>query len=205
MIDPALFFGFAFAALLIELTPGPNMAWLVTLSISEGRKAGLAATVGIGLGLAFLAGLSAIGLAAVIASSDLAYEALRWAGALFMLYLAWEGWRAAGESSTALRTARHTAHAARGFVINALNPKAAVFYITVMPQFISPSLPAQPQALLLALSSVAIATTIHVLLVFLAGSLRTFIDDEAQNRMIRRILSVALVGIAVWLFLSAAR
>ncbi|WP_420430243.1 LysE family translocator [Hyphobacterium sp.] len=204
MIDPGLFVGFAFAALLIELTPGPNMAWLVMLSLAEGRKSGLAATAGIATGLAFIAGLSAIGLAAMIARSDLAYEILRWAGALFMLYLAWEGWREAGETSAAVRSAGNSAHAIRGFVINALNPKAAIFYITVLPQFISPQLPVRPQALLLALLSVAIATLIHTLLVLLASSLRGYIENERQNRRIRRLLSLALVGVAVWLFVAAA-
>lgn len=205
MIDSGLFVGFAFAALLIELTPGPNMAWLVMLSLAEGRRAGLAATIGIGMGLAFIAGISALGLAAIIARSDLAYEVLRWAGAVFMLYLAWEGWRAAGESSTAVRSAANSAYAVRGFVINALNPKAAIFYITVLPQFISPQLPAQPQALLLALLSVAIATLIHILLVLLASSLRGYVENERQNRLIRRILSLSLVGVAIWLFVSAAQ
>lgn len=205
MIDPGLFLGFMLAALLIELTPGPNMAWLIMLSIAEGRKAGLAATAGIALGLAVLAGLSAIGLAALISNSPLAYEALRWAGALFMLYLAWEGWRSAGESSPSRPAMRQSDFVIRGFIINALNPKAAIFYITVLPQFMSAGLPAQPQALTLALTSVIIATMVHALLVIGAGSLRQFIDNEHLNRQIRRVLSLALVGVAIWLFASAAQ
>ena len=205
MIDPALLLGFAITALLIELTPGPNMAWLVMLSLSDGRRAGFAATAGIAAGLTLIAGLSAIGMAALIASSPLIYETLRWAGALFLLFLAWEGWRATGESSPAMTHHAPGRHALRGFVINALNPKAAFFYVTVLPEFISPEAPARSQALILALTSVLIATAIHLTLVTLAGSLRVFIENERQNRLIRRILAVGLGGVWIWLFLAAAR
>lgn len=205
MIDPNLLLGFAFTALIIELTPGPNMAWLALLSATEGRRAGLAATGGIALGLLMVAAISALGLAALIDRSPLVYELLRWAGSLFLLYLAWEGWRAAGESSPAVTKSGATRHARRGFVINALNPKAAVFYVTVLPEFLSPSMPAAPQAITLALVSVGIATLVHLTLVMMAGSIQAFIADESRNRLTRRILSLALVAVAIWLFISAAR
>ena len=75
----------------------------------------------------------------------------------------------------------------------------------MLPEFISPEAPARSQALILALTSVLIATAIHLTLVTLAGSLRVFIENEQQNRLIRRILAVGLVGVAIWLFLAAAR
>ncbi|WP_394693299.1 LysE family translocator [Hyphobacterium sp.] len=205
MVAPALLLGFAITALIIELTPGPNMAWLALLSATEGRKAGLAATAGIAVGLLLIAAVSALGLAALIDNHPAIYETLRWAGALFLLYLAWEGWRAAGESSPASTRSGAARHAWRGFVINALNPKAAFFFVTVLPEFVSPAMPAAPQTITLALTSVTIATLIHLALVLMAGSIQAFIADEARNRLTRRILSLALVAVAIWLFISAAR
>lgn len=205
MIDPALLLGFMITALIIELTPGPNMAWLVMLSLGEGRRAGYMASAGIALGLLLIATLAALGLAAIISASPLLYEGLRWAGALFLFWLAYDGWRSAGETSRALEEGGGGQHALRGFVINALNPKAAFFYVTVLPQFIVPERDERAQALILALASVAIATIIHLLLVTMAASLRGFIENERQNRLVRRVLAAGLAVVAVWLFVSAAR
>lgn len=205
MIDPALLLGFTIITLIIELTPGPNMAWLVMLSLSEGRRAGYMASGGIALGLLLIAILAALGLAAIISASSLLYEGLRWAGALFLLWLAFEGWRSAGQSSRALEKEGAGQHALRGFVINVLNPKAAFFYVTVLPQFIAPGHNERAQALILAFTSVAIATAIHLVLVTLAARLREFIENERQNRRVRRILAVGLAVVAFWLLLSTAR
>ncbi len=205
MIDPALLLGFMITALIIELTPGPNMAWLVMLSLGEGRRAGYMASGGIALGLLLIAVLAALGLAAIISASPLLYEGLRWAGALFLFYLAVEGWRSAGEASPAQASGRGGQHALRGFIINVLNPKAAFFYVTVLPQFITPGHDERAQALFLALTSVVMATIIHLLLVTLAAHLRDFVGNERQNRLVRRVLSVGLAIVAVWLLLSTAR
>ena len=81
---------FILTCLVIELTPGPNMAYLALLSASIGRRAGFAATLGVALGLLIVGLAAALGLAAVIANSRLLYEALRWAGVLYLFWLAWE-------------------------------------------------------------------------------------------------------------------
>lgn len=205
MVEPALLLGFMVTALIIELTPGPNMAWLVMLSLSEGRRAGYMASGGIALGLLLISSLAALGLAALISASPLIYEGLRWTGALFLLYLAVEGWLSAGKAAPALAAGQNWQHGLRGFVINVLNPKAAFFYVTILPQFIATGHDERAQALILALTSVAIATIIHLLLVTLAASLRGFIENERQNRLVRRVLAVGLAIVAVWLLISTAR
>lgn len=205
MVEPALLLGFMVTALIIELTPGPNMAWLVMLSLSEGRRAGYMASGGIALGLLLISSLAAVGLAALISASPLLYEGLRWTGALFLLYLAVEGWLSAGTATPALAAGQNWQHGLRGFVINVLNPKAAFFYVTVLPQFIATGRDERAQALILALTSVAIATLIHLSLVTLAASLRGFIENERQNRLVRRILAVGLAIVAAWLLISTAR
>jgi len=92
---------FALTCLVIELTPGPNMAYLAVLSAGNGRRAGFAATMGIALGLLIVGIGAALGLAALISSSNLLYEALRLGGIVYLLWLAWDGWRDAAETSPA--------------------------------------------------------------------------------------------------------
>ena len=84
---------FAIAAILIELTPGPNMAWLALLAVSRGRLTRLAAVLGVALGLSFAGVAAAIGVAALIAATPWIFQLLRWAGSLYLLYLAWDAWR----------------------------------------------------------------------------------------------------------------
>ena len=88
---------FLIAAIVMELTPGPNMAWLALLSAREGRRAGFVAVAGIALGLSLLAIAASAGFAALIDTYPLLYEAIRWAGVLFLLYLAFEAWRGEGQ------------------------------------------------------------------------------------------------------------
>src|SRR5689334_8564532 len=84
---------FLIASIVMELTPGPNMAWLALLAARKGRRAGFVAVAGIALGLALLAAAAAAGFAAVIETYPVVYEVIRWGGVLFLLYLAVEAWR----------------------------------------------------------------------------------------------------------------
>jgi len=190
---------FAFASALIELTPGPNMAYLAVVASAEGRRRGLAAVAGVALGLAVVGLAAALGLAALISASPVAYQLLRWAGIGYMLWLAWDGWRESGDGVAALRplsTAR--TYFQRGLITNLLNPKAAVFYISVLPPFVDPSGPVGPQTLLLSAIYVVIATAIHAGIVLAAGSARAWLADPRRARIARRVLSLALAAVAVW-------
>ena len=90
-----MFFEFLLTAILIELTPGPNMAWLALLGASRGRIAALGAVAGIALGLAIAGAAAAFGVSALIGKTPWVFQALRWAGALYLLYLAWDAWQQA--------------------------------------------------------------------------------------------------------------
>ena len=94
--DPGVFWPFLLAVLLMELTPGPNMGWLALVALGRGRRAGLAAVAGVTLGLAAWMLAAAAGLAQWLARAPGASTAVAWAGAAFMLYLAWEAWRGPG-------------------------------------------------------------------------------------------------------------
>jgi threonine/homoserine/homoserine lactone efflux protein len=205
MPEAAIFLTFMLAVLLVELTPGPNMAWLAVLSATEGRRAGLSATAGIALGLLMIGAASALGLATLIDQFSVLYEILRWGGALFLMYLAWEGWRDAGESSPASTDRRPHRHFIRGFVINALNPKAGLFFVAALPQFMNANESVTLQAAILTITYIVIATIVHLALVGLAGSAQALLDNAVVNQRVRRILSALLVGVAIWLFISTAR
>ncbi len=201
LIPPSVW-AFALAALLIELTPGPNMTYLAIVSLSDGRRAGFATVAGVALGLAVIGLIAAFGVAAIIQSSDTLYEALRWAGVAYLLWLAYEGWR--GEAAR-LTEPSHARFFMRGLVTNLLNPKAAVFYVAVLPKFVDAALPLLPQTLTLSAVYVAVATIVHSLIVLLAGSLEPLLNDPAREQRVRRALSVLLALVALWFAWSTAR
>ncbi len=190
---------FAATCLIVELTPGPNMAYLALVAATEGRRRGYAAVAGVALGLAILGALAAGGLAAVISASPVAYQVLRWAGVGYLLWLAWQGWRGAeaAEDATAAGSPLGVWFR-RGLVTNLLNPKAAVFYVAVLPSFLTPG-GGIGQAALLSAIYVAVATFVHAMIVTLAGSAQVFLQDQARAAITRRILSLALAGVAVWM------
>ena len=195
-------FAFILTVVVIELTPGPNMAWLAVLSADRGRRAGLAAVLGVAAGLALLGLLAALGFAALIARSPWLFEVLRYGGTVFLLWLALEGWRSAGESSPARMNGSLRRHFRDGLMINLLNPKAGLFYLIVLPDYIRPDLPSLPQAVGLTAISVAIATVIHLAIVAMAARASAWLADADQTRLFRRALAVLLALIAIWLFLD---
>ncbi|MGL5447938.1 MAG: LysE family translocator [Rhabdaerophilum sp.] len=192
-------FEFTLTSLLIELTPGPNMAYLVALSLSEGRRAGLAAVAGVTLGLTIIGVLAVLGLAAIVSASPVLQDALRYAGAAFLLYLAWEAWRGADDGAH-LPMGRRAAFG-RALLTNLLNPKAAAFYLTVLPLFLPKGVSAGP-GLPLALVAiyVGVATCVHAALVLFAARLRPYLLTDGRQVMVRRFFALALAAVALWFF-----
>lgn len=205
-VFPPRLFEFILTALLIELTPGPNMAYLAALTLGSGKRVGFAAVTGICLGLSGFGLLAAFGLAVFLDQVPLAYEALRYCGAAFMLYLAWEGWQGAEGKADAALTKSGAFF--RALITNLLNPKAALFYVAVLPLFLE----ATPQAaglqsatFVLAAVYVAIATLIHFLIVLFADALRPYLVEGARETITRRLLSFSLALVALWFFLGTRR
>ena len=190
----------------IELTPGPNMAYLAVLSAERGRMAGLFAVAGVALGLALLGALASFGVGEAIAGQPWLYETLRWAGIAYLVYLAYDAWADAQRpveildpSQLGWRSFR------RGLLNNLLNPKAALFYITVAPSFVVAGQAALPQTVLLGAIFVAVATAIHAGVVLLAGSLRPLLTQAASRRFLGATFAVLLLVVAVWVGFSTAR
>jgi threonine/homoserine/homoserine lactone efflux protein len=188
-------FSFLLTCLVVELTPGPNMTYLAMISATRGRKAGFAMVAGIASGLLVVGVAAALGAATLVAESRALYHALRWAGALYMVWLAYECWR--GEEKTAGAHAHEAAqYFYRGLVTNLLNPKAAVFYITVFPAFIDDARPALPQLLALTFVYVCVATAMHGLIAVLGDAMRPLLRD---TRGLRALFSGLLLCVAAWI------
>jgi threonine/homoserine/homoserine lactone efflux protein len=198
---------FALASLIIELIPGPNQTYLAALTLNRGMRAGFAAVTGIALGLAIYGMAAALGVAALINESRIMFEILRWAGALYFLWLAWESWHdeADGEIATAYQD-RALESFRRGLITNLLNPKAAIFYVSVLPGFIVPgAVSVFVQTALLSLVFVSVATLTHIAVVLLAGRLHRFLADPRFRVPVRQGLALLLVGVAIWFLFATAR
>ena len=193
---------FAVTSLVIEITPGPNLAYLAVLSATEGRRAGFAAVSGIAVGLLVVGLAAALGLTAVVMTSRWVYEVLRWGGVLYLLWLAWEGWHGERETSpgAAQSTLPDSRFFLRGLTTNLLNPKAGLFYVAVLPAFVDQTGPVVSQALMLSMVYVAIATSVHSAIVLLADAARPWLERGKRRNVMRRALSLLLALIAVWLF-----
>ncbi|MGE0741797.1 MAG: LysE family translocator [Hyphomonadaceae bacterium] len=200
-IEPSAIAPFLVAVALVELTPGPNMAYLAALSAAEGRVAGLKAVAGVTLGLTVYMLAAVLGVAELIAAAPIVYEALRWAGVGYLLYLAWEAWRGAEEASPG-HTGSRLADGPfwRGLIANLLNPKAIVFYVTLLPGFIAPDhAPFWVQALMFGAGHVVISLVVHAGIVLGAAHASSLVIQPHRVRILRRGLAVVIGLIAVWL------
>jgi threonine/homoserine/homoserine lactone efflux protein len=192
---------FILTVLLLELTPGPNMAYLATLTLARGRRAGLLATAGVAAGLSVHAVVAAFGLGVLISQAPLIYDLLRWTGVAYLLYLAWETWQSNEKTQSNMAAAPSSSLFWRGFFSNVFNPKSILFFISVVPGFIQYDSGGSG----LRDDHIAIATSIHASIVLLAGQLRSLLITGSHQKSIRRILSLALVLVAVWLAWSTRR
>ncbi|EGF95756.1 Homoserine/homoserine lactone efflux protein [Brevundimonas diminuta] len=199
-IDPTVVAPFLVAVALMELTPGPNMGWLALVSLSQGRAAGLAAVVGITLGLTLWMVAAAFGLTEVVLRWPALYQAIRWAGVGFLLWLAWDAWRSAGDGAgVALVAMRRRALFRRGLIGNLLNPKAALLYVVLLPGFMRPDHGSTlAQALTLGALHVLVSVVVHTTIVLTAARAGGALLTRAQGPMLRAAMALGLVAIAAW-------
>jgi threonine/homoserine/homoserine lactone efflux protein len=196
-----MLYAFALTALLIELTPGPNMTWLAVLGASRGRSVALAAVAGIALGLAIAGLVAGFGLTAILTEVPTLFTALRWTGTLYLLYLAWDAWRDSNQVNTQDHQSGTQAFG-QGLISNILNPKAYLFYAAMLPHFVDQSRPVSSQIFFLSAIYVAIATAIHAGIAILAGTAANWLQHSPQAILVRRILALAIVCAAAWFFYS---
>lgn len=197
-VDPAVLPAFALAMILVELTPGPNLAYLALLGAARGRRAGLLAVAGVTVGLLVWLIVALVGLTRTPLHAPAALEALRWVGAAWLLWLAWDAVRPAPEAGLSGRSLGAKPFV-RGLAANLLNPKAAIFYLALLPGFMSSSAgPLFIQVLILGGVHIAISIVVHSAAVFGAA--------EAASRLpprwafgLRVFLALGLVAAALWM------
>lgn len=202
-------FEFILAVLFVELTPGPNMAYLAALALARGRTAGLFAIIGVALGLSVHAAVAAFGFGELLLLYPWLYEILRWIGVIYLLFLACEGWQTKKKSPGAVDlNSSFGPLMLRGFLSNVFNPKSVLFFVSVVPTFVgvSPGHPNFPfQMAIFGIVYVATATAVHTAIVILAAQLRPWLVEGPRQNLVRRVLAVALVLVAGWLFWATKR
>ena len=210
MPETANLIAFAAIALGMVLTPGPNMIYLVSRSLSQGPKAGLISLGGVALGFVVYMLCAAFGITALVLAVPYAYDAIRFAGAAYLLWLAWQALRPGGRSPFQVRqlpsdTPRKLF--AMGFLTNLLNPKVAVLYLSLLPQFIDPTDGSVlMQLLVLGSIQISISITVNAIIAISAGSISAFLaSNPGWVTMQRWLMGTVLAGLAVKMATEAQR
>lgn len=201
---------FALISLGMVLTPGPNMIYLISRSICQGRMAGLISLGGVALGLVFYMFCAAFGITALVLVVPYAYDALRFAGAAYLLYLAWQAVRPGGRSPFQVRDLPADSPRklfAMGFVTNLLNPKIAVMYLSLLPQFINPeSGTVLSQSLVLGFTQIVVSVSVNAMIAILAGSIAVFLAGRPFWMAVQRwLMGTVLAVLAVRMATEARR
>lgn len=203
MPDYANLMGFALISLGMVLTPGPNMIYLISRSISQGRVAGLISLIGIVFGFIFYMLCAVLGLTSLLLTIPYAYDAIRIVGACYLLWLAWKAFRShSGQSlfqTKQLTYDRPVKLFMMGFMTNLLNPKIAVMYLSLLPQFINPEQgQVLTQSLVLGILQIIISVAVNCMIVISAGSIAIFLVKKPLWATIQRwLMGTVLFGLAV--------
>lgn len=202
MVSVEALVGISVVALGLVLTPGPNMIYLVSRSVTQGRRAGLISLLGVAVGFFVYLVAAAAGLATLFTLVPGAYTAVKLAGAAYLAYLAWQALRPGGASAfdpKPLPPDRPRRLFTMGLVTNLLNPKIAILYISVLPQFTDPDRGSvAAQSLVLGLVQITIAVTVNASIALTAGSLSAFLKSRPRwLRLQRRLMGTVLGGLSV--------
>jgi threonine/homoserine/homoserine lactone efflux protein len=201
---------FSAVALGMVLTPGPNMAYLVSRSVCQGRAAGLVSLGGVALGFLTYMLLAAFGITALLLAVPYAYDALRLCGAAYLAWMAWNALRPGGQSPFQVRELAPDSPRrlfAMGLLTNLLNPKIAALYLSLLPQFVDRAAGGvMGQTLALGLTQIAISVTVNALVVLAAGSIAAFLTGRPLWARIQRwLMGGVLAGLAVKMALDTGK
>ena len=200
---------FALVALALVLTPGPNMIYCISRTLCQGRGAGMVSLGGVALGfVVHLLGAS-FGLSALLLAAPLAFTAIKVAGALYLLWLAWQAIKPGGLSPFETRTLPHDPPRKlflMGFMTNLLNPKVAMFYLSFFPQFLHPE---RGQVLLQSLSlgavQIAVSMAVNTVIIFFAAGLAVFLNRNIAWMRVQRYVMGSVLGLLALRLLSEKR
>ncbi|MFC3676089.1 LysE family translocator [Ferrovibrio xuzhouensis] len=210
MPTTAHWLAFALVSFGMVLTPGPNMLYLISRSICQGRVAGLISLGGVALGFVFYMLCAAFGITALLLAVPYAYQALCWGGALYLAWMAWAALRPGGRSPFQVRSLPQDSPRrlfGMGLVTNLLNPKIAMLYLSLLPQFLDPEQGhVLGQSLALGATQIVISVSVNALIAVTAGSIATFLAGRPLWLLIQRwLMGTVLAGLAVRMALEARR
>jgi threonine/homoserine/homoserine lactone efflux protein len=205
---------FVVASVLLVLTPGPNLLYLISRTLAQGRPAGLVSMAGTTTGFVVHILAAALGLSAVFVAVPVAYDALRWAGALYLLWLAWDAVRPGGGGNAGgMFAPRKLPDAAparlfrMGLLTSILNPKVALFYLALFPQFVEPARGSVfGQSLVLGATQIVIAVIGDTMFVLAAAAVARWLALRPRWAASQRwVLASVFVAIAAKLALDERR
>ena len=199
------FVAFLVAAVILAITPGPGIAYVVARTVAGGRCEGLASCIGTGIGGLLHVLAAAVGLSLLVARSAVAFTVVKYLGAAYLVYL---GIRMLLRKEQAFPAEAMAASGARGallegIVVEALNVKTALFFLAFLPQFASTGAPVVPQLVLLGSICVALNTLVDVAAVLAAHRLlKSGAARAARARMMTRVSGVTMLGLGAFLALA---
>ncbi len=194
---------FALAALILVISPGPNMIYLISRSITQGKKAGIISLTGIIAGFVFHIVMASAGLTAILFAVPLAYSILKIAGISYLLYLAYQ---AIGPNSRNIFEIKNKLPEDKpgklfsvGFLTNVLNPKVAIFYVSFFPQFIKPGCGSiMTQSLQLGVTHIIICFSVHFIIIMMASKAALFFAGKPSWIKLQKwFMASVLAGLAV--------
>ncbi|WJV54787.1 LysE family translocator [Prodigiosinella aquatilis] len=193
--------GFAFIALGLVLTPGPNMVYLISRSICQGRMAGLVSLLGVAAGFVFYMLCAAFGITTFLMMVPFAYDTLRIAGVCYLIYLAWQAVKPGGKSPFKVKALPPDSNRklfTMGLITNLLNPKAVVMYLSLLPQFISPEHGSVLyQSLFLGFMQIIISVTVNAIIAISAGTIAVYLANRPTWLQVQRyLMGTVLFGLA---------
>jgi threonine/homoserine/homoserine lactone efflux protein len=185
-------------ALGMVLTPGPNMIYLVSRTITQGRRAGLVSLTGVAVGFLCYLLATVAGITVVFAAVPQLYTAVRWAGAGYLLWLAWQAIRPGGRAVFApepLPPDSPRRLFTMGLVTNLMNPKIAILYVSLLPQFLQPDRGrVLMQSLLLGLPQVAVSLAVNAAIVLTAASIAAWFAERPIWLRVQRYVMATVLG-----------
>ncbi|MBT4889765.1 MAG: LysE family translocator [Rhodospirillales bacterium] len=206
-INPTLWLTFAGASTLLILMPGPIVTLVVANSLTQGARAGLTNIIGNTTALIIFFTIGGLGMVWVMSLLSDWFNMIRWAGAVYLIYIGIKAWMAKShglEEHLKTRTTKKQSRAffLQGFVVGITNPKMIIFYAAFFPQFMDPTLPAAGQLFVLSITFLIIATILDSCYAVLAGKLRPWLTGERRGRIRNRITGTLLIGTGLALALT---
>ncbi|KZM47445.1 LysE family translocator [Labrenzia sp. OB1] len=193
-----LYSAYIVATLILLAIPGPTVMLVVSYALTQGRKSALASVLGVGLGDATAATASLLGLGAILAASTTAFAALKWIGAIYLIWLGIRMWRSRPVALGAHKVADIPAwkifwHA---YFVTALNPKGIVFFMAFLPHFIAPQAPVVPQLTLLGVTFVILGIFNAAIYALAAAAVGRKLRSPSLLRMVNKVGGGFLISAA---------